>query len=74
MSQNHGMLWAGRDLQRPASPTPCSEQGHLQLDQAALSSLALEVSRDGASPTSLGNPFQGFTTLSVKNAVQSCFV
>ena len=33
----------------------------------ALSSLAWDVSRDGASPTSPGNPGQGFTTLSVKN-------
>ena len=33
----------------------------------ALSSLTLNVSRDGASTTSLGNLFQGFTTLMVKN-------
>jgi len=29
--QNHRLLWVGRDLQRSPSPTPCSEQGHLQL-------------------------------------------
>jgi len=31
------VLWVGRDLQRPSSPTPCSEQGHLQLAQGAQS-------------------------------------
>jgi len=47
---------------------PCNEQGHLQLDQVlrALSSLTLNVSRNGASPTSLGNLFQCFTTLLIK--------
>ena len=29
------MVWVGRDLRRPPSPTPCSEQGHLHLDQGA---------------------------------------
>jgi len=33
----------------------------------ALSNLVLNVSRNGASTTSLGNPFQCFTTLIVKN-------
>jgi len=33
----------------------------------APSNLAFDVSRDGASTTSLGNPFQCFTTLIVKN-------
>jgi len=33
----------------------------------ALSNLALSVSRDGASITSLGSLCQGFTTLMVKN-------
>jgi len=33
----------------------------------ALSNLTLNVSRDGASTTSLGNPFQCFNTLMVKN-------
>ena len=37
---------------------PCSEQGHVQFDQVAraLSSLTLDVSRDGVSTTSLGMP------------------
>ena len=43
---------------------PHSEQGHLQLDPY---SLALNVSKDAASTASLGNPFQCFTTLTVKN-------
>ncbi|KAK4823689.1 hypothetical protein QYF61_005755 [Mycteria americana] len=44
---------------------PCNEQGHLQLDQVAQSpsKLTLNVSRDGASTTSLGNLFHCFTTL-----------
>jgi len=61
------MLWVGRDLVRSSSPTPCSEQGHLPLDQVAQSPLVLHVSRDGASTTSLGNPCQYFTTLTVRN-------
>ena len=42
----------------------CNEQGHLQLRQGAraLSSLTLNVSRDLASTTSLGNLFQCFKT------------
>ena len=48
---------------------PCYVQGHQPPDQAAraTSSLALNVSRDGASTTSLGNLFQCVTTLCVKN-------
>ncbi|KAK4815575.1 LOW QUALITY PROTEIN: hypothetical protein QYF61_004092 [Mycteria americana] len=36
-SENHRMLWIGRDLYRSSSPTPLQEQGHLQLDQVAQS-------------------------------------
>jgi len=48
---------------------PCSEQGHLQLDQVAQSpsNLTLNVSRDGACTTSLGNPLHCFTTPTVQN-------
>ena len=46
---------------------PCSEQGLLQLDQVAQSPIQPDLSRDGASATSLGNPFLYFTTLIVKN-------
>ena len=50
---------------------PCSKQSHLQLDQTArspvTSNLTLNVSRDGVSTTSLGNLFQCFATLIVKN-------
>jgi len=62
------MLWGGRDLRRPSSPNPRSEQGH-QLDQGAQSppNLAWDVPRDGASTASLGNLCQGLTTLIVKN-------
>jgi len=43
---------------------PCSKQGHLQLHQVlrALSSLTLNVSRDRASITSLGNVCQCLIT------------
>jgi len=48
---------------------PCHKQGHLQLDQVSQSPIqpALNVSKDGASTTSLGNLFQCFTTLIGKN-------
>lgn len=44
---------------------PCKEQGHLQLPQVfrALSTLTFSASRDGASTTSLGDPFRCFTHL-----------
>jgi len=48
---------------------PCNEQGHhshIRLPRAS-SSLALKVSRDGASTTSLGNLCQCITTLTVKD-------
>ena len=45
---------------------PANEQGHLQEDQVAPSSLTLNVSKDGASTTSLGNLFQCFITIIVK--------
>jgi len=32
-------VWVGRDLERPSSPTPCHEQGHLPPDQVAQSSI-----------------------------------
>ncbi|KAK4827482.1 hypothetical protein QYF61_018782, partial [Mycteria americana] len=50
---------------------PCNEQGHLQLDRLlrAPSNLTLNVSRDGASATSLGNLFQCFTTLISKSTI-----
>ncbi|KFQ70295.1 Aryl hydrocarbon receptor, partial [Phaethon lepturus] len=32
-AQHAADVWAGRDLSRPSSPTPCHEQGHLQLEQ-----------------------------------------
>jgi len=38
-------------------------QGHLQLDQVAQSPMTLNVSRNRASTTSLGNLFQYLTTL-----------
>ena len=48
----------------------CSEQGQFNYIRLLRdpSNLTLNVSRDGASTTSLGNLFQCFTTLSVKNA------
>ena len=48
---------------------PCNVQGCLQLHQVlrALSSLTLDVFRDGTSTTSLGNLCQCITTLTVKS-------
>ena len=48
---------------------PCHEQGHLQLHQVlrATSSLTLNIIRDGASTTSLGNLCQQLTIRIVKN-------
>ena len=46
---------------------PCNEQGHLQLDQFDPFNLTLNVSRDGASATSLRNLFLCFINLIVKN-------
>ena len=47
---------------------PCNEQGRLQLHQVLTApySLSMAVCRDGAATTSLSNPFQYFTTLTVK--------
>jgi len=47
----------------------CNEQGHLQLVEVvqSLSNLISNVSRVGASTTSLGNLIQCFTTLNVNN-------
>ncbi|KAK4832076.1 hypothetical protein QYF61_020632 [Mycteria americana] len=55
-------------LPRPAQEkwAPCSPFQGLDLLQAP-SNLTLNVARDGASTTSLGNLFQCFTTLIVKN-------
>jgi len=52
----------------PVQP-PCTEQGifnQIRLLRAP-SNLTLNVSRDGASTTSMGNPCQGLTILIVKN-------
>jgi len=48
---------------------PCNDQGHHSLIRLpkALSRLALNVSRGGASTTSLGNLFQCLTTLTVED-------
>jgi len=51
-------------------PAMCRVANHQTRLPRAPSSLALNASRDGASPTSLGNPFQCVTTLWVKNFFQ----
>ena len=62
-SENHGVTECfgveGTFRGHLAQP-PCSKQGYFQL--------ALNVSRDGASTTSLGNLCQCFTTLMLKNS------
>ena len=49
---------------------PCNEQGHLQLDQVAQSFFQPDLEGlqdDRVSTTSLGNPFQCFTNIIVRN-------
>ena len=55
--KNHRMLWVGRDLWRSSSPLAENRDifNQMRLLRAS-SNLALNVSRGGASPTSLGNP------------------
>ena len=64
------MVWVGRHLCRSSSPaSPARSEGtfnHFRLLRAP-SNLTLKASRDGTSTTSLGNLFQCFTTLIVKN-------
>jgi len=69
-SQNNRMAWVGRDLERSSSPTlPAMSRDIFTLIRLhrAPSNPTLSVSRDGASTTSLGNQFQCFSTLIVKN-------
>jgi len=72
---NHRIIesWNGLGWKRPPSsssfspPAMCRVANHQTRLPRATSSLALNASRDGASTTSLGNLFQCFTTLWVKN-------
>ena len=48
-------------------PAMCRVTNHYTRMPRATSSLALNASRNGASTTSMGNSFQCFTTLCVKN-------
>jgi len=52
-ARNLGAVWAGRGGQRSPSPTPCSEQGHLQLDQVARSPVQPRLECFQASPPPL---------------------
>jgi len=68
-SSDHRLVWVGRDLSRPSSPTPAMGRdisNQIRVLRAP-SSLAWNGSRDGASPTSLGNLGQGLSTLSVND-------
>jgi len=65
------MLWVGLEgtfkghlAQPPAVSRDIFNQIRLL---RAPSNLTLNISRDGAATTSLGSPFQCFTTLTVKN-------
>jgi len=57
LPKNHRIIWDGRNLLRSSSPTPLQWRGTLTARSGAQrpSSQTLGVSRDGASPTSLGN-------------------
>jgi len=60
--------WEGPFRGHPAQPPAGSRDSFHRIGVLkAPSSLALDVSRDGASTASLGSSGQGFTTLSVKN-------
>lgn len=65
LSLDHRIVWVGRDTSR-SSPLQWTETstGDIRLLRAPSN-----VSRDGASTASLGNMFQCFTTLIVKNDV-----
>ena len=66
----HRMAWVEKDhSDHPVSTSPalCRVTNHQTRLPRATSSLALNAARDGAFTTSLGNLFQCFTTLWVKN-------
>ena len=72
MSQNHRMAWVGRDTKDHLSATPMGRAvNHYIRHQISLprgpANLALSISRDGASTTSLGSLCHCLTALSVKN-------
>jgi len=58
------MVWVGRDLGGHLVQSDIINQTRLL---RAPSNLALDVSRDGALTTSLGNLGEGFTTFIIKN-------
>jgi len=64
------MVWIGRDLQDHLVPTPPAMSRDV-FDQTRLlrapSNLGLNTARERAATASLGNLFQCFTTLMVKN-------
>ena len=64
----NSLCWKGTlKLIQPNPPAMSRDIfNHIKMLRAP-SNLALSVSRAGASPTSLGNLCQGFTTLSMKN-------
>jgi len=54
-SQNHRMLWVGRDLCGSASPTPCPSRVTQSRLHSTASRPVLNISREGDSTTFLGN-------------------
>lgn len=64
MEGDYRMVWAEETFQGHPVQPPCIEQGHLQVDVRSLrtlSNLVLNVFRNGASTTSLGNMWQCIT-------------
>lgn len=47
-SQKNRIVWVGKDLEKSTSPSPCSEQGHLQLHQDRMQ--PMEMPREACSP------------------------
>jgi len=54
-SQNPRLVGVGRDLWRSSCPTPLLRQGHPEQLHRPASKWVLNISKDGDSPTSLGN-------------------
>jgi len=69
-SQDHGLVWVGRDLEGHLVPNPPAmgrDIFHQPRVLRAPSNLALSTAREGAATASLGNLGQGLTTLMGKN-------
>ena len=67
-SENHRIIWVGRTFKGPLVLSPCSEQGHLQLDQVAQNPIqsCLECFQGWGIDHVSGKPVPGFHHLRCK--------